>query len=149
MTEEVHARRRTQVFGRRERMPAPAGLRSRSRSCLRSSPLSRNVVFESKPRRVLLVSSSGGVLLDLLSLAPWWSRHDATWAVVRATDTESALTGENVQWINECHAAQPLRLLRGLGAARRLIRRVDPDVIISAGSGAAVPFFLAGRALGV
>jgi hypothetical protein len=26
--------------------------------------------------RILLVTSSGGVLLDLLGLRAWWSRHD-------------------------------------------------------------------------
>lgn len=31
--------------------------------------------------RVLLVSSSGGVLLDLLALRPWWSRHDQVFDV--------------------------------------------------------------------
>jgi hypothetical protein len=39
-------------------------------------------------KRILLVSSSGGVLLDLLALEPWWSRYDAIWAAMRAADTE-------------------------------------------------------------
>ena len=30
-------------------------------------------------RRILLVSSSGGVLPDLLALEPWWGRYDARW----------------------------------------------------------------------
>lgn len=47
-------------------------------------------------KRILLVSSSGGVLLDLLALGPWWSRHHAVWAVVKAANSVSALAGQRV-----------------------------------------------------
>jgi hypothetical protein len=94
-------------------------------------------------RRLLLVSSSGGVLLDLLALAPWWRRHGTTWAVVRASDTSSALRDHDVRWISECPAGRPERLILGFWRAIRILRSVRPEIIVSAGSGAAVPFFLA------
>src|SRR5262245_28552132 len=95
---------------------------------------------------VLLVSSSGGVLLDLLALAPWWRRQRTTWAAVRAADTESALHGQDVHWIRECPAGRPVP---ALARALRLLRRDRPDLVVSAGSGSAVPFFVAARLLRV
>jgi hypothetical protein len=94
---------------------------------------------------LLLVSSSGGVLLDLLALAPWWRQHRPTWAVVRAMDTESALRNYDVCWIQECPAGQLSRLPAAFVRAIALLRRVRPEVVVSAGAGAAVPFFLAAR----
>ena len=99
--------------------------------------------------KILLVSSSGGVLLDLLALRPWWSRHDAVWAAVPAADTESALAGELVHWQEEQRAGRPLELLSATFGAWRLLRREQPTVVVSAGSGVAVGFFLASRLLHV
>lgn len=96
-------------------------------------------------RRILLVSSSGGVLLDLLALEPWWSRYEVRWAVVRATDTETRLVDQDVVWVREASASRPLDLLPALFAARRILRRGFPDLVVSAGSGAAIPFFLLAR----
>ena len=44
-------------------------------------------------RRVLLVSSSGGVMPDLLALGPWWGRYDVRWVAVDALDTRELLAG--------------------------------------------------------
>lgn len=94
-------------------------------------------------RRILLVSSSGGVLLELLALAPWWSRHDVVWAAVKAADTEPLLEGHRVHWIRDLSVRRPAGLLSGLLRARRILRADRPDLVVSAGSGPAVPFFLA------
>jgi hypothetical protein len=98
---------------------------------------------------VLLVSSSGGVLLELLALRPWWSRHEAAWAAVRATDTESALAGCRVEWLPELAFRRPAAMLPALLHARRLLRRIRPALIVSAGSGPAIPFFLLAAARGI
>jgi UDP-N-acetylglucosamine:LPS N-acetylglucosamine transferase len=94
---------------------------------------------------VLLVSSSGGVLLDLLGLRGWWSRHDPVWAAVPAPDTEAVLAGQRVYWVPEQSPTRPLRLLAATWAAWRLLGRERPDVLVSAGTGVAVGFFLAAR----
>jgi nitroreductase len=101
------------------------------------------------PTRLLLISSSGGVLLDLLALEPLWSRHEHVWAVVRATDTESALAGRDVRWLDEQRASSPMQLALAIAASLRLLRSERPTAIISAGSGAALPFFLSARLLGI
>lgn len=97
--------------------------------------------------RVLLVSSSGGVLLDLLALQPWWSRHDASWVAVHAEDTAALLAGQRVHWEREQSAHRPLGVLGAVMRSLRILRRERPDVIISAGTGVAVGVFLAARLL--
>ena len=89
------------------------------------------------------------MLLELLALRPWWSRHQVAWAAVRAVDTASALAGCQVTWLPELAARRPLALLPALVRARRILRRLRPDLIVSAGSGPAIPFFLLAAAQGI
>ena len=105
--------------------------------------------MSSETKRLLLVSSSGGVLLELLALEPWWVRYDAVWAVVRAADTVSALAGQRVYWIRESSVRRPLGIFPGLAQAWRIIHMVRPELIVSAGSGPAISFFLVARVLGI
>jgi len=100
-------------------------------------------------RRILLVSSSGGVLLDLLALRPWWSRYDTAWVAVPAPDTREVLTGQRVTWAGELKPSQPFALARAVLAARAHLRRDRIDLVVSAGTGVAVPYFLAARLTGV
>jgi hypothetical protein len=99
--------------------------------------------------RVLLVSSSGGVLLDLLALKPWWSRHAAAWIAVAAPDTTALLSGQRVYWEREQSARRPIGVLAAAARALRILRREQPDLIISAGSGVAVGVFIAARLMQV
>lgn len=99
--------------------------------------------------RVLLVSSSGGVLADLMALRPWWSRYDASWVAVDAEDTRELLAGERVRWTAELSPSRPDKVLAAVPAARAALRRNCVDLVVSAGSGVAVPWFLAARLAGV
>jgi hypothetical protein len=98
---------------------------------------------------ILLVTSSGGVLLDLLALRPWWERHEPRWVAVPAPDTEEALAGQEVRWCAEVGTARPVALAGATLDARRHLLRTRPDVVVSAGTGLAVPWFVASRSLGV
>lgn len=103
-----------------------------------------------RPRyQVLLVSSSGGVLLDLLALRPWWSAHGRSWVAVQAPDTAALLSGERVCWQPEQSAGRPAGVLIAAVRALRILRRERPDVIVSAGSGVAVGIFVAARVMRV
>jgi hypothetical protein len=99
----------------------------------------------SKNRTILAVSSSGGVLLDLLALRPWFDRHELVWVAVRAPDTEAALYGVNVHWVPEPERTAPRTIARSFISAWRLLRQVRPDLVVSAGTGVAVGFYLAAR----
>ena len=101
------------------------------------------------PKRYMLVSSSGGVLLDLLALRPWWSTLDTRWVAVRADDTEQVLAGLPVSWAPELRPRRLVAVLRAVLSARRRLRSEQVDAVISAGSGVAVPWFIAARLCGV
>ncbi len=96
---------------------------------------------------ILMVTSSGGVFLDLLALEPWWKLHRVSWAAVRAPDTESILAAKSVLWMPERRVARPFGALLGALSAFRVLRSLRPDVVVSAGSGVAIGFFLAARLL--
>jgi hypothetical protein len=83
--------------------------------------------------RVLLVSSSGGVLLDLLALRPWWSRHAVSWIAVQAPDTAALLKNERVHWEREQSDRHLLPLFAAIVRALKMVRADRPDLIISAG----------------
>jgi hypothetical protein len=102
-----------------------------------------------RERRILLVSSTGGVLLDLLALRPWWSRHQSSWVAVPGSDTREVLAGEHVTWAEELTPRQPLALSRAVMQARAHLRRERIELVVSAGTGVAVPYFLAARTSGV
>jgi hypothetical protein len=99
--------------------------------------------------KILLVSSAGGVLLDLLALKPWWRDHDAVWAVVKAADTQSALSGKQIVWVKERPFSRPWQLFKGILDALKILRQEKPDVIVSSGSGVAGGFFISAKILGI
>jgi UDP-N-acetylglucosamine:LPS N-acetylglucosamine transferase len=98
---------------------------------------------------ILFVSSSGGVLLDLLALEPWWSKYRVTWAVVRAADTVSVLAGQRCYWIGNTSFKRPFRIILDFITAWRILRNERPHLIVSAGSAPAIAFFAVARLLGI
>ncbi|MBT1002467.1 UDP-N-acetylglucosamine--LPS N-acetylglucosamine transferase [Paenarthrobacter sp. DKR-5] len=96
--------------------------------------------------RILLVGSSGGHLAQLLSLRPWWSRHERAWATFRTPDAEYALADEpDVSWVHSPTTRNVPNLLRNTALAAGLVRRFRPTVVVSTGAGSALPFFALGR----
>jgi beta-1,4-N-acetylglucosaminyltransferase len=98
--------------------------------------------------RVLLVCSSGGHLIQLHNLRPWWERHDRMWVTFKKLDSRSLLAGERVAWAHHPTTRNLPNLVRNLLLAWRLLRSFRPDVVVSSGAGVAFPFFLIARLLG-
>jgi beta-1,4-N-acetylglucosaminyltransferase len=89
---------------------------------------------------VLLVCSSGGHLVQLVSLAPAWEGLTRVWVSFDKSDVRSLLADENV-----IHAHGPtnrsiVNLFRNLWLAQRTLRRHRPRVLVTTGAGVAVPF---------
>ncbi len=97
--------------------------------------------------KVALVGSSGGHLIQLHQLEPWWGQHDRLWITFDTPDAQSLLKGEVKSWAYHPTTRNLSNLLRNLGLAWRLLRRYRPDVVVSTGAGVAFPFFLVARAL--
>ena len=99
-----------------------------------------------EPRlKVMLVCSSGGHLLQLYNLKPWWEQQDRTWVTFKMPDSMSLLGEEDVSWAHHPTTRNIGNMLRNLGLAWKLVRQHRPSVIISSGAGVAFPFFVIGR----
>lgn len=95
--------------------------------------------------KLLLVSSSGGHLSQLLLLQPWWAGHERLWVAFDTRDAVSALADEPVSWAYHPTTRNAKNALRNFWLAWRVIRRERPDVVVSTGAGVAFPFFLVAR----
>lgn len=101
------------------------------------------------PRRVLLVSSSGGHLAQLVRLHDWWSARERLWVTFPGQDTQSLLSGEEVVLAHHPTTRNLPNAARNLLLAVRLLRSYRPQLVVSTGAGVAFPFFVVARILGI
>lgn len=102
-----------------------------------------------KPSSVLLVSSSGGHLAQLLALRPWWEQRARTWVTFDTPDAMSQLANEDVIPAFFPTTRNAANLVRNSFLAARVVPRLNPDLVVSTGAAVAVPFFAVARALGI
>lgn len=95
--------------------------------------------------KVLLVTTQGGHLAQMMALRPWWSVHERRWVSAPTLDAQHKLVGEQVTWAHHPTTRNIPNLLRNLMLARRELQGYRPDVIVSTGAGVAVPFFWLAR----
>lgn len=98
---------------------------------------------------IMLVGSSGGHLAQLLALRPWWTNKVRHWVTFRTRDAESKLAEESVTWAHYPTTRNLPNLLRNSLLAWRIVLQRRPDAILSTGAGVALPFFIAGRLMGI
>ena len=91
---------------------------------------------------MLLVASAGGHLAHLVRLDAWTSGTDRAWVTFDKADARSLLADETVTWAHHPTTRNVPNLLRNARLAYRMLRRDRPDVIVSSGAGAAIPFFV-------
>ncbi|MFK7740404.1 MAG: PssD/Cps14F family polysaccharide biosynthesis glycosyltransferase [Planctomycetota bacterium] len=102
------------------------------------------------PKKLLLICSSGGHLLQLHSLlGPLWSDYDRSWVSFDKSDTRSLLKEEKVHWGFFPTNRNLRNLWRNWRMARKVIREEQPDVVISTGAGVAVPYLIQARRQGI
>lgn len=102
----------------------------------------------SNRHRLLLVCSSGGHLLQLVTMRPAWEEHDRLWVTFPKSDAQSLLADERVTWAHSPTNRNIKNLLRNGWLAWRVIRKERPTVVITTGAGVAVPFCYVGWLLG-
>lgn len=93
-------------------------------------------------RRILFVSSAGGHLSQLMQLRPWWTHHERRWVTFDLPDARSKLAGEELIPAHHPTTRNLVNMARNYSLARHLLDDWRPDVVISNGAGAAVPFFV-------
>lgn len=96
-------------------------------------------------KRVLLVASSGGHLLQLCQIKDVVEDVERLWVTFNRPDARSLLAGEQVVWAHHPTNRNVPNLLRNLRLATRVVKSFAPDVLISTGAGVAVPFAAAAR----
>jgi len=92
--------------------------------------------------KILVVSSVGGHLTEIMQLAPLLAGHE----VVLVLNDDAALPDFPFARVYRiAHAERDLRVLWNVLEAARILREEDPDVVLSAGAGPAVPVALVAR----
>ena len=97
---------------------------------------------------VLLVCSSGGHLLQLVSLARAWDGLSRVWVSFDKSDVRSLLTEEELVVAYGPTNRSIRNLVRNLWLAQYTVRRLRPRTIVTTGAGVAVPFAWLGRLRG-
>jgi beta-1,4-N-acetylglucosaminyltransferase len=97
---------------------------------------------------VLLVCSSGGHLLQLVALKDAWAGFTSTWVTFDKSDARSLLAAEQVIFAHGPTNRSVKNLLRNLVVAIRVMREVQPRIIVTTGAGIAVPFAWVGKLRG-
>lgn len=99
--------------------------------------------------KILFVTSGGGHLAQLLPLRSWWANHAREWVTFHQPEVENALAGEPVTWCFFPTTRHIPNAVRNLFLSWPTLRRFRPDVLVSAGAGVSVPFFITARLMGI
>lgn len=84
-----------------------------------------------------------------MRLQPWWAQHERAWVTFDTADAVHLLaTEDDVTWAHRPTTRNIPNLLRNTRQAVRVLRRFRPDVVVSTGAGAALPYFVLGRLRG-
>lgn len=98
--------------------------------------------------KVCLVGSSGGHLTHLYMLKPFWKDKDRFWVTFDKEDARSILAGEKVYHCYYPTNRNLKNLFRNTFLALKVLRKERPDLLISSGEAAAVPFFYIAKLMG-
>jgi UDP-N-acetylglucosamine:LPS N-acetylglucosamine transferase len=99
--------------------------------------------------RVMLVSSAGGHLAQLVRLQGYWRSFDTTWVSFDTADARSRLADDRVVFGFWPTTRNLPNAVRNLALAWRMLRHERPDLVVTAGAGIGVPFVFLARVLGI
>lgn len=98
--------------------------------------------------KVCLVGSSGGHLMHLYMLKPFWENNDRFWVTFNKEDAKSLLKNERMIPCYYPTNRSLKALIINTKLAFKVIKKEKPDIIISTGAAVAVPFFYVGKLYG-
>lgn len=99
--------------------------------------------------KICLVGSSGGHLTHLYMLKPFWEKKERFWVTFDKEDARSLLKDEKMIPCYFPTNRSIKALIINTTIAWETLRKEKPDIIISSGAAAAVPFFYIGKLFGV
>ena len=95
--------------------------------------------------KVCLVGSSGGHLTHLYMLKPFWKDKERFWVTFDKEDARSLLKDEKMYPCYYPTNRSLKALIINMRRAWKILRKEKPDLIVSSGAAAAVPFFYLGK----
>ncbi|MBC8515476.1 UDP-N-acetylglucosamine--LPS N-acetylglucosamine transferase [bacterium] len=100
--------------------------------------------------KVILVTSAGGHLTNLLALRDAWEGWEETWVCRDALDARTRLEVDKVEWLEKDADRNHLwNYLGGFVRAWKGVKREKPDRLITMGAGPCLPWVIAARIQGV
>ena len=91
--------------------------------------------------KVCLVGSSGGHLIHLYMLKDFWKEKERFWVTFDKEDARSILKDEKVYSCYFPTNRNIKNLIKNTFLAIKILKKENPDIIISSGAAVAVPFF--------
>ena len=110
--------------------------------------MKENKEMNDKEFKVCLVGSSGGHLTHLYMLKPFWKNKNRFWVTFDKEDAKSLLENEKVYPCYYPTNRSIKALIKNLKVAYKVLKKEEPDLIISSGAAVAVPFFYIGKIMG-
>ena len=98
--------------------------------------------------KIALVGSSGGHLTHLYLLKKFWENEDRFWVTFDKTDAKSILKEERFYPCYYPTNRNVKNTIKNTILAFKILRKENPDLIISSGAAVAVPFFWLGKLFG-
>lgn len=99
--------------------------------------------------KLLLVCNPGGHFSTMMGLKKFWSIYPREWVTYPNFDTKQLCHQELVHWVVMQEARMFWRALVNFFRALVILRKVQPDLVVSTGASLAVPFILASKLLGI
>lgn len=100
-------------------------------------------------KKLCLVCSTGGHLLQLYSLNRFWERYERVWVTFCKDDSQYLLRKERRYYAFFPTQRNIVNFVRNTVLALTVLKREKPDVIISTGAGVGVPFVVIGKLMGI
>ncbi|MBI1971711.1 MAG: capsular biosynthesis protein [Candidatus Aenigmarchaeota archaeon] len=97
--------------------------------------------------KIALPSSAGGHLTELMQIRGAFDKHDKFFVTVRRKDTEDLSLKEKVYFVEDT-GRSPAGLLKNIADSLKIALKEKPDVVITTGAGAAIPFSIISKLLG-
>ena len=98
--------------------------------------------------KVCLVGSSGGHLTHLYMLKPFWESKERFWVSFDKEDANSLLKVERMYACYYPTNRNLKNLIRNTILAWKVLKKENPDLLISTGAAVAVPFFYLAKIMG-
>ncbi len=99
--------------------------------------------------KICFVGSSGGHLMHLYLLKPFWQDKERFWVTFDKEDSRSLLAGEIFYPAYYPSNRSIKALIINTKRAVAILRKEKPDLIISSGAAPAIPFFWLGKMMGM